>query len=258
MSTMIALTRPGARRHPVLATLALLLAAASAFAYWLDQTGRDEAERLLAAAGLANPAAVETIAALDAGDVARAFAVEAALADLAPGGDATGVSVRRGKDTHEPLKAAEKLAAASVRERPGSAHHRMLLAQSSYALWDLDPKPGSDSTNAWRSAFRAADEGAPGFELVSSSGASAILAAWPRLSEDDRKESLPDLRRAFTSPEGVRRVLPEAWRRLGPSVLALLPDDPETLAQAATWLRAIGQPASASELDRRRERHTKS
>ena len=252
------LTRPGARRHPVPAILAVLLAGASALLCGLDQSGRAEAERLLASLGLANPAAVETVAVLDAADLAQAFAVETVLADLAPGGDATGVSVRRGKDTRGALKAAEALAAAAVRERPGSAHHRMLLAESAYALWDLDPRPGTEATNAWRSAFRASGEGAPGFELVATSGADSILAAWPRLSPADREQSLSDLRRALESPEGVRRVLPEAWRRLGSQSLELLPDDPEALAQGATWLRTIGQPAAAAALDRRREQRTRS
>jgi hypothetical protein len=249
------LTRPGAHRHPALAILALVLAGASGIVYWLDQSGRAEAERLLASAGLANAASVETIAVLEAADVARAFAVEVVLADLAPGGDATGAAVRRGVDSRGTLRAAEKMAAAAVGERPGSSHHRMLLAESAYALWDLDPKPGSASTNAWRSAFRAAREGAPGFELVSTSAASAILAAWPRLSPSDREESLVELRHAFECSECARRVLPAAWQRLGAQTLTLLPDDPETLAQAATWLRAVGESGAAGALDRRREGH---
>jgi hypothetical protein len=249
------LTRPAGHRHPVLSILAFLLAGASALVYWVDQSGRAEAEGLLASAGLANATSVETIAVLEAADVARAFAVEAVLADLAPGGDATGVSVRRGVDTRGTLKAAEKLAAAAVGERPGSAHHRMLLAESAYALWDLDPKPGADSTNAWRGAFRAAGEGAPGFELIATSCANAILAGWPRLSPTDREASLPGLRHCFESRECARRVLPAAWQRLGAQSLDLLPDDPETLAQAATWLRAMGQQGAAGAIDRRRAGH---
>jgi hypothetical protein len=251
------LTRSGAHRHPVLAVLAFLFAGASGLVYRLDQSGRTEAERLLASAGLTNAASVETIAVLEAADVARAFAVEVTLAELAPGGDATAVSVRRGVDTRGTLKAAEKLAVAAVGGRPGSAHHRMLLAESAYALWDLDPKPGADSTKAWRGAFQAAGEGAPGFELIATAGANTILAAWPRLSPTDREASLPELRHCFESRGCARRVLPAAWQRLGAQSLDLLPDDPETLAQAATWLRAMGQQGAAGAIDRRREGHAR-
>jgi hypothetical protein len=255
VSSELVLARPAARRHPIPAILALLLAGAAAFLFWRDQTGREEARTLLVAAGLAVPTAVETVALLDAADLAQAFAVETALADLAPGGDATGASVRLGRDTRGLLRTVEAVAAGAARERPGSAHHRMLLAEAAYAVWDLDPKPEAAATTAWGSAFQAAEQGAPGFELVAAASVNATLAAWPRLTPAERDEAVTAMRRAFGSREFARRAFPDAWRVLGARSLEVLPDEPEMLAQASAWLRAMGESKPADQIDRRLQGH---
>jgi hypothetical protein len=255
MSSPLTLARPVAHRRPVPAVLALLLAGAASFLYWRDQTGRAEAQNLLVAASLAAPSAVETVAVLDAADLAQAFAVETALANLAPGGDATGASVRLGRDTRGLLKAVESLAAGAVGERPGSAYHRMLLAEGAYAVWDLNPKPEAAVTSAWGSAFQSAEQAAPGFELVAAASVNATLAAWPRLSPAEKDEAVAALRRSFASPEYARRAFPDAWRVLGARSLEVLPDEPETLAAASAWLRAMGESLPADRIDRRLQSH---
>lgn len=249
------LPRPAARRRIIPGTLALGLAALSVAWFWQDLVLRREAVALLSACGLTSRSAtVETVRLLEAGDLAAAFAVEAALAEVAPGGNAAAASARYGPRTRQMLTSAAKLSACAVAARPASAHHRVLLGQAGYAAWDLDPRPTAAATGAWQQAFRVAMEGAPGFDLVAVCSADAALAAWPRLSAAGHEEAIPAIRRAFLSPRYVRRVFPDAWRLMGASAGALLPEQPEQVGEAAAALRAVGETTAATDLEQRRER----
>jgi hypothetical protein len=210
---------------------------------------RSEGRRLLGEVGVAASPAEEAVRTLAAGDLALSFAVAAALSQLAPGGDAAGAAAQLGRDTRPMLEDAVRVAAAFVALRPASAYGRLLLGQAGEALWDLgDGGTHPSSAAPWRQAFAGARSAAPGFEMVSVTEAATYLSAWPRLPSEDRADATRAIAAALGSREGARRLFPDAWRRLGPDALALLPNSPEVVADSAAWLRAIGQTDAARKL----------
>jgi hypothetical protein len=213
---------------------------------------RSDGRKLLGEVGVAAAAADEAIRTLGSGDLALSFAVSTALSQLAPGGDAAGAAAQLGRDTRPMLTDAVRLAAFFVALRPASAYGRLLLGQAGEALWDLDAGSNPSSAAPWRRAFDGARAAAPGFDLVSLTEADTYLSAWARLSADDRQEASKVIARGLSSPEGARRLFPEAWRRLGSGALPLLPNTPEVIGDTAAWLRAVGQADAARELEARR------
>ena len=244
----------GGHRRFFSGTLCLLLVAASGLLGWRDRRIRSESRVLLGEVGVAAGPAGEAIRTLATGDLALSFAVSTAISQLAPGGDAAGAAARLGRDTRPLLGDTARLAAVFVSARPASAYGRLLLGQAGEALWDLEAGPNAPSTEAWRQAFEGARSAAPDFDLIPLTEAATYLSAWPRLPAGDRDEASKAIGEALRSREGARRLFPEAWRKLGPAALRLLPNDPDELAESASWLRAVGQSGAAKELEARRSR----
>lgn len=250
----VALRPTGGRDQAALGVLSLMLAAASVAAFWLDLAPRREAAALLTSCGLnGRPAITDTIRLIESGDLVSAFAVEAALAELAPGGQAS-ASTRFGSGSLAALTAARDLAASAAAARPGWAYHRLLLARAGYALWDVGAGPRAQSTPAWRQAFGLAGQAGPGLDVIWTSSAASLLEAWPRLSPREREQVPEVLRRAFLSADFVRWALPDAVMKMGPAALGLLPDTADSLGEAAAVLRATGQPEAAEAVAQRLRR----
>jgi hypothetical protein len=209
---------------------------------------RSEGRRLLGEVGVAAAPAEEAVRTLAAGDLALSFALSATLSQLAPGGDAASAAAQLGRDTRPLLEDVVRVAAAFVAARPASAYGRLLLGQAGEALWDLGGGTHPSSAALWRKAFAGARSAAPGFEMVSVTEAATYLSAWPRLPSEDRADATRAIAAALGSRDGARRLFPDAWRRLGPDALPLLPNSPEVVADSAAWLRAIGQTDAARKL----------
>ncbi len=252
---MVPRVNANARRQTLLATACLGLAVLAGASFGRDLVLRRRAASLLSEVGLATrPAIVESLALCERGDLAAAFATEAALAELAPGGNSSGASARyetRGRAT---LTAARDLAEIAVAERPGWAPHRLLLGRAGYALWDLEARPEAAAAQAWLEAFRTAGQGAPGLDLIWATAADASIAGWPRLSPGEREKAIPVFRRAFLSAGYVRQAFPGAWRVLGERAVELLPDSVDPLREGAAALRAMEQAHAAQGLEQRRGR----
>lgn len=255
MSAVESQDRPAARGRGafrvVSGILFFLLAVGRGIFLERELLGRRAAADLLGRCGLEERAEiVGTLPILETADLASAFAAQACLARLAPLG--AGAAAQFGPEAVSALGSVQARAAAGVQARPGSSLTRLLLGEAGHALWDLESRPAPDAARKWLRTFALAQAAAPGFDLVSTGAADAVLGAWPRLSEGDRVAARELLRRAWLSPAYVRNSLGAAWTVVGPDAAAWLPDAPGSLAEAAGALRSIGQSAAADALDRRR------
>lgn len=178
--------------------------------------GRRRAASVAVETGLAvrEPAALET-AALMRDD----FGVAELVAEWL-----LGDRVRRapGSDQADSGKARELLLAA-LEERPGSAHARFLLGAAS---------PDAE-IRLWEEPLRAAWTAAPGLDAAPEQLTDRYLAAWPRLSAEQKERAASVTARAFLDPTFVAARFRQAAAVMGPGpVVQILPSDPGVLRTA--------------------------
>jgi hypothetical protein len=178
-------------------------------------------------------------------DLGRQAAVRAALADVTgvtPLGKLTPEErelwLRSVREMPEEVAAARELGLEAIAARPAWAFHAMALAALVVADEWREPE-AARKTERWLAPLRLAAAWAPGIPGPFTAWGAAALNHWTLLSEAERQEAAPVLRRALGDEAFRRSALPAMSRLFGvKESLAFLPPTPEALADARQALAA--------------------
>ncbi len=151
----------------------------------------------------------------------------------------------------EELKDVESLLLRALAVRPGWAYHRFLLGQVVYVR---DRRRGLKErpVEMWDRPLALAMRGAPGDEVIAAFRAGAWLESWDSLPADVKKGASGLFRSAFLDAGFVARGFLPAQAVLGTdAVMALLPEDTQSLRQARDAMRKTGDVAAVAVLQER-------